>query len=55
MPPGKSIFCSTLYQVAKVRATSNILLVKHYDKLTQLLNNAPKISFVVNVMIRLAF
>ena len=54
MPPGKSAYISAVYYVARVRATVNILLVKHYDKLTQVLDSVPKISFVVNA-IKLAF
>ncbi|MEB3280113.1 MAG: hypothetical protein VKK42_14460 [Lyngbya sp.] len=54
MPPGKSIFVLVVYHVAKIRATSNILLIKHYDKLTQVINTAPKVSLVVTA-IKLAF
>ncbi|ERT07108.1 hypothetical protein M595_2988 [Lyngbya aestuarii BL J] len=54
MPPGKSVSFPPLYYIAQVRATSNILLIKHYNQLTQVLNTAPKVSLVVNA-IKLAF
>lgn len=54
MPPGKSLYSSVVYNTAKVRAISNILLIQHYDRITQVLNTAPKVSLVVNA-IRLAF
>jgi hypothetical protein len=50
MPPMKFPFFSLLYLLARVSASANILLVKHYDRLTGTLTAVPKISLVVNAI-----
>ena len=50
MPPGKSVLFLGFYHIARVRAASNILLVQHYHKLTQVIDSAPKVSFVINAL-----
>lgn len=53
-PPAKLRLLSTFDFITQVGTTSNILIIKHYDRLTQALNIFTKISLVVNA-IKLAY